>query len=166
MNQNSQHMPIFTIAVEKKILMLSRCPCVVLLEWGLTVSNTQKCTGWLPLPPVATWAQHSLLGQRWGFGYAASEAAPTVCWLSVGVKPRLASLGESWQPAEPGQALLCCLPRTRTSVHSAGMSEWLLQRVTLCPWNHWCWMPASTSSQTQIRLRLSSSSNSQELTAQ
>ncbi|KFV39319.1 Uncharacterized protein C14orf166B [Tyto alba] len=41
-------------------------------------------------------------------GYAASEAAQAGYWLSHGVKPRLASLGESWQPAEPARALLLC----------------------------------------------------------
>ncbi|KGL94945.1 Uncharacterized protein C14orf166B, partial [Charadrius vociferus] len=40
------------------------------------------------------------------FGCAASEAALAVHWLSHGVKPRLASLGESWQAAEPAQAFL------------------------------------------------------------
>jgi len=106
MNKNSQHTPIFTITVQKKMPSLFSCPCAVFLDCELTVSKTQKCRGWVP--PGASQPQSGVLGQTRCFSYAASEATLVVHWLSHGAKSRPASLGKSWQAAETARALLYC----------------------------------------------------------
>lgn len=158
MSQNSQHMPVFTITVQKKILSL----CCFSGLW--TVSNTQKCTRWLR--PGATKPQPGLSGQTQQFGCAAPEAALVAHWLSPGAKPGLALETAGNQQSQ--LHLSCAVPGLGYSaqVHSAGRSQWLLQRVTPPPQNHWCWMEACKASQIQTRLRLSLSSKNPELTAQ